>query len=247
MPRGGKRPGAGAPAGNTNALKQGAYSRRIRRATLLLLILPEVQDLLRAILRARAADSAALFREFVAVARYAASQDPKIEESIRQVIRKRVLNASPALQTLLQRYLDREKTILQSNESLVQEIFPRSFPPPRPVDPALVPLFENWDGGHCPLIECCLLLDKPCEFTRPWLEPHPFWRVSRGTSEPFPDNPRPARPRDPWATARRPRGRPPTARPTRGSANRQAGKPLLAPTSSPATIPQDTQESPRHD
>ena len=32
MPRGGSRPGAGAPSGNLNRLKYGRYSRQLRRA-----------------------------------------------------------------------------------------------------------------------------------------------------------------------------------------------------------------------
>jgi hypothetical protein len=37
MPRGGRRPGAGAPEGNTNALRGGRYSERIRPLEKLLL------------------------------------------------------------------------------------------------------------------------------------------------------------------------------------------------------------------
>jgi hypothetical protein len=32
MPRGGKRPGAGAPSGNLNSLKNGEYSQQLRHA-----------------------------------------------------------------------------------------------------------------------------------------------------------------------------------------------------------------------
>ena len=41
MPRGGSRPGAGAPKGNFNGVKGGAYSRRMRFALAALLSVPE--------------------------------------------------------------------------------------------------------------------------------------------------------------------------------------------------------------
>ena len=43
MPRGGKRPGAGAPRGNYNGLKHGRYSPRILAAYTWLLANPEFQ------------------------------------------------------------------------------------------------------------------------------------------------------------------------------------------------------------
>ncbi|GEM_PF-3513875 len=46
MPRGGKRPGAGAPKGNLNALKNGRNSPRIREYMLNLLTMPEFAELL---------------------------------------------------------------------------------------------------------------------------------------------------------------------------------------------------------
>ena len=54
MPRGGKRPGAGAPKGNLNALKHGRHSERLRKARLLanaLAQIPEVRELLLALRR----------------------------------------------------------------------------------------------------------------------------------------------------------------------------------------------------
>jgi len=43
MPRGGKRPGAGAPKGNTNALRYGRYSRQYPDAAMLVAIIPELR------------------------------------------------------------------------------------------------------------------------------------------------------------------------------------------------------------
>jgi hypothetical protein len=44
MPRGGRRPGSGAPRGNTNALRTGANSRRMREAWRALQLLIEHSD-----------------------------------------------------------------------------------------------------------------------------------------------------------------------------------------------------------
>lgn len=44
MPRGGKRPGAGAPKGNLNALKQGGHSAQLRHLAATLAFLPGVRD-----------------------------------------------------------------------------------------------------------------------------------------------------------------------------------------------------------
>ncbi len=46
MPRGGKRPGAGAKPGNLNALKDGRHSPRYRQLLLALLALPEFRAFL---------------------------------------------------------------------------------------------------------------------------------------------------------------------------------------------------------
>ncbi len=46
MPRGGKRPGAGAPRGNTNAVKTGRHSVRLRAIAKALSTVPEIRDLL---------------------------------------------------------------------------------------------------------------------------------------------------------------------------------------------------------
>ena len=46
MPRGGPRPGAGAPRGNLNALKTGAHSRRFRAVIAALLTHPDTRRVL---------------------------------------------------------------------------------------------------------------------------------------------------------------------------------------------------------
>ena len=49
MPRGGPRPGAGAPRGNLNALKTGAHSRRFRAVIAALFIHPDIRRVLLAL------------------------------------------------------------------------------------------------------------------------------------------------------------------------------------------------------
>ena len=45
MPRGGKRPGAGAPMGNTNAFKTGKHSPRFRALAHAISLVPQLQDM----------------------------------------------------------------------------------------------------------------------------------------------------------------------------------------------------------
>ncbi|MBI2867542.1 MAG: hypothetical protein HYX97_04325 [Chloroflexi bacterium] len=45
MPRGGKRPGSGAPKGNLNAMRSGRHSQRLKQLALALARIPETQRL----------------------------------------------------------------------------------------------------------------------------------------------------------------------------------------------------------
>ena len=47
MPRGGKRPGAGAPRGNLNGLKSGQYSKQVKALKIALRAVPRTADVLR--------------------------------------------------------------------------------------------------------------------------------------------------------------------------------------------------------
>jgi hypothetical protein len=47
MPRGGKRPGAGAPRGNLNGLKNGRYSRQVKALRIALSAVPLTADVVR--------------------------------------------------------------------------------------------------------------------------------------------------------------------------------------------------------
>ena len=46
MPRGGKRPGAGAPRGNLNALKSGKRSKQVKAVIIALMAVPETRNVL---------------------------------------------------------------------------------------------------------------------------------------------------------------------------------------------------------
>lgn len=46
MPRGGRRPGAGAPKGNLNALKNGSRSKQLRAVIIALLAIPQTRHVL---------------------------------------------------------------------------------------------------------------------------------------------------------------------------------------------------------
>ena len=46
MPRGGKRPGAGAPRGNLNALKNGSRSKQLRTLIIALMAFPQTRNAL---------------------------------------------------------------------------------------------------------------------------------------------------------------------------------------------------------
>ncbi len=51
MPRGGRRPGAGAPKGNMNALKSGRYSQRLKDVLAAMSQVPEIRDYFNAVRR----------------------------------------------------------------------------------------------------------------------------------------------------------------------------------------------------
>ncbi len=46
MPRGGRRPGAGAPKGNMNGLRSGRYSKQLKRLIIVLMAVPELRQVL---------------------------------------------------------------------------------------------------------------------------------------------------------------------------------------------------------
>ena len=86
MPRGGSRPGAGAPKGNFNALKTGARSRQLRTLIIVLMAVPETRRVLLHLNRLEQKRRAQLTE---AINRYAQLlQLPSRERSIKSVQRK---------------------------------------------------------------------------------------------------------------------------------------------------------------
>jgi hypothetical protein len=83
MPRGGRRPGAGAPRGNLNALKNGARTRRLGYALAAMLAEPQIRDVIMGLLRA-GETSHAEFRALVVTAARVLYEQP-INEELRQL------------------------------------------------------------------------------------------------------------------------------------------------------------------
>jgi hypothetical protein len=84
--RGGHRPGAGAPRGNTNALKHGVYSPRHLNAAVLIAVIPDLQVYIQRLLRADRDDARRKHAHIMAVARYALLNHPALEGSIKQYV-----------------------------------------------------------------------------------------------------------------------------------------------------------------
>ena len=89
MPRGGRRPGAGAPKGNLNALKTGARSRQLRAVLAALLIEPHTRRVLLQLARRQHLRREEFRQTLIAVAKLlndhnlATSIKEKIEEQLR--------------------------------------------------------------------------------------------------------------------------------------------------------------------
>jgi hypothetical protein len=90
--RGGRRPGAGAPRGNTNALKHGVYSKRLQLATLILAAVPELRVLFKAFADKSKPRTPTLRRAIADAARIVIA-DPQLAGSIRELVNKRFLEA----------------------------------------------------------------------------------------------------------------------------------------------------------
>lgn len=78
MPRGGRRPGAGAPRGNINAVKNGPASATYQRAVLILAVAPEVRSLFRALQHADGDAQKHHFENVLDLALKAIARDPAL-------------------------------------------------------------------------------------------------------------------------------------------------------------------------
>ncbi len=86
MPRGGKRPGAGAPKGNTNALRYGRYSRQFPHAAMLVAILLELRRELDLALAQSPTIANRRLRELIAAADQFIEVTPDLTERIEVAI-----------------------------------------------------------------------------------------------------------------------------------------------------------------
>ena len=94
--RGGRRPGAGTPRGNFNAVKHGMRSERVRRGMIILALLPEVVDALRTLKQVDAQTYRQRLLEAVLTAKRAALMDPDLAQSIQTLIQLRFQAAQAA-------------------------------------------------------------------------------------------------------------------------------------------------------
>ena len=93
MPSGGRRRGAGAPAGNLNALRSGRRSKQLKTLVIALMAFPQTRNIL---LRLNRMERRDFLRLRDAVSRYARLlQLPSRERSIKSIQTKPNLNRAP--------------------------------------------------------------------------------------------------------------------------------------------------------
>jgi hypothetical protein len=92
--RGGRRPGAGAPAYNLNAFRTGAYSRQAEVSTLILAAYPELRTILKAGSLREGHEETLRRQNAVRAAYRAILEDPDLAQSIKGLVqnslRKRI-------------------------------------------------------------------------------------------------------------------------------------------------------------
>jgi hypothetical protein len=90
MPRGGRRPGAGAPRGNLNALRTGAYSKQLSAAIGALLSVPQTRRVMLALIEEKRRDRDR-FRDIIFAAAkliHDAQLTASIKQQLEQELRK---------------------------------------------------------------------------------------------------------------------------------------------------------------
>jgi hypothetical protein len=101
MPRGGRRPGAGAKPGNLNALRSGAHSKQFKALIIALMAYPEIR---RVLLHFSRLDQHQRDLLGQAVNRYARLLSlPSRERSIKAVRRQQIRNSFPFPETIKDR------------------------------------------------------------------------------------------------------------------------------------------------
>jgi hypothetical protein len=89
-PRGGRRPGAGAPKGNFNALKTGDYARRLTAASWVAVLVPEVADAFRYLSKQADLKQRREFLDVLAETYKGMQQDPGLAKSIKELFLQRI-------------------------------------------------------------------------------------------------------------------------------------------------------------
>jgi hypothetical protein len=98
MPRGGHRPGAGAPKGNVNGLKHGLYSPRFHLGALIIAAVPELRFLFDALQLESARKERKEAMAAISAAYRIVLNDPEMAESIKQLVRDRMRDALKRVQ-----------------------------------------------------------------------------------------------------------------------------------------------------
>ena len=88
MQRGGRRPGAGAPKGNLNALRTGAHSKQLSATIGALLSVPETRGVMLALIEQKRRDRDRFQQIIVAAAKLI--HDTELSESIRQKLEQHI-------------------------------------------------------------------------------------------------------------------------------------------------------------
>ncbi len=97
-PRGGRRPGAGAPKGNLNALKNGARSKQLRTLIVALMAVPEARAILLAFSRIEQHRHARLKKAVNTYARLL--KLPSRERTIKSIQAKQTRSAAQSSETI---------------------------------------------------------------------------------------------------------------------------------------------------
>ena len=97
---GGRRPGAGAPKGNSNSLKHGLYSRRVYIAALMMAAVPELRLLITALAKDRAKKYHPAYRQAFVEAYRIVLADQELAKSIKALVQNRLQQHLSQVQAL---------------------------------------------------------------------------------------------------------------------------------------------------
>src|SRR5262245_10614821 len=102
MPRGGRRPGAGAPRRNLNHPTHRAAAPPFHRAVLILAVAPEVRSLLRTLQRAEDSAEKRTLEAAMDLALKTVADDPTLAQTIKNLVLERIERAQPQLHEALE-------------------------------------------------------------------------------------------------------------------------------------------------